>query len=160
MLPTGRRQRPHDAVRSALPKARLGDELADIRKQGVYRLIRHHPTGVLSAGGQKQFKILTVAQRVFQGRVAVAKGESIGVVVDRHKVYFNDHAHTAFRRQSRKVQRQPVADVHAGMKLVAFVQQQRLADPWLEVEMAAKNAAAEGPRDDDPVARPPSCGVG
>ena len=63
-------------------------------------------------------------------------------------------AAAAGRGEPRRVERQAVADVDAGVQLVAFVQQNRLADSRREVEQVAEDAAAERAGDQQPVAGP------
>ena len=113
--------------------------------------------GLVGRHGQEQLEILAVAQGVFQRRRAVGQllGQPPGIVVRsaRRPVWTTAPA-AAFRGQPRQIDRQPVADVDAGVQLVALVQQQGLVDPRLEIEMPAEDAAAEGAGDDDPVAGP------
>ena len=65
--------------------------------------------------------------------------------MDRHAIGLDDRAHAAFADQPRQIDRQPVADVHAGVQFVALIQQQGLVDPRLEVELPSQDAAAKGP---------------
>ena len=115
---------------------------------GLDRLVGEHPPGLVGRNGQQQLEILAVAQGMFQRRAAVValRGQPPGIVVDRHAVRLDDRAHAAFADQPGQIDRQPVADVHAGVQFVALVQQQGLVDPRLEVELPAQDAAAKGPR--------------
>ena len=72
--------------------------------------------------------------------------------MNRHRAQVQHRAAVRFSRQPREIERQPIADIHAGVQFVAIGQQQGLVNAGFEIEMPSQDAAAKGAGDNDLIA--------
>src|SRR5262245_12920590 len=61
---------------------------------------------------------------------------------------------TDFATQARKVERQSIADINAGVQSVRLVKLKCLAHSRLKIKLPAQQAAAKAAGHDDPIAQP------
>jgi hypothetical protein len=122
----------------------FGREFTDATKRTAERgegLLGQQRLTVAGRNGEEQLEVLAVAERVFERRPAVV--HPLGVGADGNRLGAQDGAAAALFAQVIQVGGQPVAHIDHRFEPDEFVQGQRFANPWREIEVMAQNAAAQ-----------------
>ncbi len=141
-----------------LPKAVFGDEFANVGDGTFNRLVAQNAASDIGRSSDQEFEVLAVAQGVPQGgrvelRGSFLPGKFVGGRCDRDLVEMEECAAVALSGQARGIEGNAVADIHGRVKVIVFVEHDRFAHARCEVEHVAEDAAAQGPGNEEPVAR-------
>src|SRR5262249_23631479 len=106
---------------------------------------------VVRADGERKLKILAIGKRMFEGRPAVLEFCRLGR--DRDRFRKQNGAATTLLANVVHVRCEAVANIDHGVQLDGLMQLNRFTDARREIEVLAKDAAAERTGHEQPIAR-------